>query len=418
MRTTVITIQLVVFTALLLLQLGCASRRKAPSSVQSPKESELAPVVEEKVEEAQTPTASPFKTEMRAVWLATIYGLDWPKTQAKTAAAEVQQQRELETILDGLVEAGFNTVFLQVRHRGDVIYPSKIEPFAKAMTGSRYGPKTYDPLEFAIEECHRRGLVVHAWITVFPLGQSLAGVSSKINRAWCIRHQGEWQLDPGQPEVRSYIAAITRELAENYLQLDGIHLDYVRYPERAKSFADDASYRKYGRGADRANWRRENISVLLQEVRETIHKVNPHLMLSCATLGKRKQIAAHPDIGWTAYEDVYQDVERWARDKSVDFVVPMMYYRDLHFSPFLSDWKQLLPSLPIVPGLGVYRATEGKDRWPVSVIANQIGEARELGFPGICFYREGNIAKSPALRKIVQDCFAEPVMPALFCPIV
>ena len=137
------------------------------------------------------------KHEIRAVWLTTIYGLDWPKKPATTEAGRKAQQQELCSMLDKLADANFNTVFLQVRLRGDVIYRSAIEPASKTFSG-KYGTMPgYDPLAFAIEECHKRGMECHAWFVTFPVGTDKAvkeqGKLSVVKRKpkLCKRHNGE-----------------------------------------------------------------------------------------------------------------------------------------------------------------------------------------------------------------------------------
>ena len=194
----------------------------------------------------------PIKREIRGVWLTTIYGLDWPHQPAKTEDTRIKQQQDVCEILDRLQEANFNTVFLQARMRGDVIWRSAIEPASKTFSG-KYGLLPgYDPLAFVIEECHKRGLECHAWFVTFPLGTDKSvkeqGKLSVVKRhpKLCKRHNGEWYLDPGVPGTMDYILSLVKELVNGY-DIDGIHFDYVRYPEQARSFPDKIQYRKYGK---------------------------------------------------------------------------------------------------------------------------------------------------------------------------
>lgn len=117
-------------------------------------------------------TYSQPKYEIRATWLTTLGGLDWPSQKATSAKGIERQKQELCEILDALKRANFNTVLLQTRLRGDVIYPSAIEPFTESLTGHEGGNPNYDPLKFAIEECHRRGMELHAWIVTIPIGNT------------------------------------------------------------------------------------------------------------------------------------------------------------------------------------------------------------------------------------------------------
>ena len=151
------------------------------------------------------------KHEIRATWLTTLGGMDWPRQKATNADGIRRQQEELCQILDQLKEANFNTVMLQTRLRGDLIYPSGIETFPEALTGRTGRNPGYDPLAFAIEECHKRGMELHAWIVTIPAGNNrqvkLLGKHSIVrkNRKICKQHEGAWYLDPGHPETANYL---------------------------------------------------------------------------------------------------------------------------------------------------------------------------------------------------------------------
>ncbi|MFC4666132.1 glycoside hydrolase family 10 protein [Falsiporphyromonas endometrii] len=351
--------------------------------------------------------------EMRAVWLTTIYNLDWPTRRATTVQAEASQREELCRILDRLAADHFNTVFLQVRHRGDVIYPSQYEPYALAFSGSR-SSMGYDPLSFAIEECHKRGLQIHAWMVTFPLGNDRSSNHPPRSNhpSWCVKHRGEWQLNPGLPEVRAYIASLVRELVDKYPNLDGVHMDYVRYPDFAERFNDTSAFRKYcPQGTSRDEWRRGNITDLMKRINDVVRKDHPSMMISCATLGRLKRLPEYPNIGWTCYEDVYQDPLTWSKLGLVDFVVPMMYHKGDYFFPFLDDWQAHSDEINVVPGLGVYRIDEGRNSWDPKVIDEQMTYCREKGMPGICFYREANLTANKQIEEIVKRQFEEPVAP-------
>ncbi len=404
----------VALLGILFLLVACAPRkpRKAISEKNSitqksiPKE---APTPQELFAPLDYSTAP----EIRGVWLTTIYGLDWPQAPASSTYEMKKQREELCRILDRLALANFNTVFLQVRLRGDLLYPSSMEPMSGVLT-RRDGVLNYDPLAFAVEECHKRGLTLHAWIVTFPLGtdKHVRSLGNKgiwgRNRSWCIAHKGEWYLDPGNPEVHQYITDLSLDLVRRY-DVDGIHFDYIRYPEHVASFKDQSSYAKYGKGEDKSSWRRKNISTLLRKVSESVRKAQPHVLISAATLGKFRTLTTYPKIGWTCRESVYQDPLQWHKEGSIDFIVPMMYYKDHHFDPFLYDWKTQIPALPIVPGLGAYRV-EDNSRWHSSVIAQQIKMTRQQRMAGVCFYREENIRpQRKGLDRVIAQYFTEPV---------
>ena len=357
------------------------------------------------------PLGDSIRHEMRAVWLTTAYGLDWPKVKADTPNGIRRQKEELERILDRLVADGYNTVFFQARLSGSVNYYSN-EPFSRVFTSDGTRPN-YDPLKFAVEACHKRGLAIHAWLVTYPLS-GIRGVPHPLARAnpsWAIVHMGSRHLDPGVPDVRTYIAKLSADLARRYA-VDGLHFDYFRYPEEAQRFNDGASYMRYGVGMDKSSWRRANLVKQLAEIRDSVRRVRPEVQLSVAPLGKLRKIEnlgrAH---GWTAYDDVYQDVEEWAKRRLVDFVVPMMYYKDLLYEPFLRDWQARVGRyIPVVAGLAPYRvdSREEKYPWNAEVIAEQIRLARLHKAGGVAMFREAHIGpKYPYLRTLIQREFKQ-----------
>ena len=188
------------------------------------------------------------KHEVRAVWVTTLSGLDWPTSRATNAQGREKQKEELCRLLDQLQACRINTVMLQTRVRGSVIYPSKIEPWDVCLTGQFDRDPGYDPLAFAIEETHKRGMELHAWVVTVPAFKTAnakkMGKRSllKTNPKLLKRHGDQYYLDPGLPGSADYLTAICREITSNY-DIDGIHFDYIRYPENPETFADGASYK-------------------------------------------------------------------------------------------------------------------------------------------------------------------------------
>ena len=332
------------------------------------------------------------KQEIRAVWLTTIYGLDWPLRTASNETEQMRQKQDLCMILDRLKEANFNTVFVQTRLRGDVIYPSGIEPASKVFTGAYGSLPGYDPLAFVIAECHQRGMECHAFFVTFPVGSERIvreqGVSSVVKRRpeLCLLHNGEWLLDPGLPETADYILSIVQEVVRNY-DIDGIQFDYIRYPADARSFPDRQSYAKYGNGKNLADWRRENINRFIAQIHDWVKQEKPWVQVSSSPLGKYERIARSPRSGWTAYEDVYQDPKAWLQAGKQDMIVPMMYYRQNDFYPFVDNWMEQVTPRNRVVGLGAYRLNEREGDWNLSEIKDQMNYARSQGVDGLAFFR-------------------------------
>ena len=182
--------------------------------------------------EDATPLSLPHlpKHEVRAVWLTTIGGLDWPHSYAQSARSIEKQKAELVDLLNRLHRANINTVLLQTRIRGTVIYPSVFEPWDGCCSGVPGKSPGYDPLQFAIEECHKRGMELHAWVVTIPLGKwSALGCKSirKKHPKMVVKTGADGFLNPAHAETAKYIAGICREITCNY-DIDGIHLDYIR----------------------------------------------------------------------------------------------------------------------------------------------------------------------------------------------
>ncbi len=331
------------------------------------------------------------KEEIRAVWLTTVSGLDWPKTLVRSTRDIERQKRELTDILDQYVKANLNTVLLQTRIRGSVIYPSQIEPWDECLTGVPGKSPGYDPLAFAIEECHKRGLELHAWIVSIPLGkvqkQRAFGKQSitKKHPRLCKTSRGEVFMIPGRPETADYIADLCRELTENY-DIDGIQLDYIRYPEKLHRFSDDNLYSRSS-GMTKDEWKRENITRIVRKVHDIVKPIKPWVKLSSSPIGKYNNLPRYHSGGWNCFTGVHQDPQLWLRENLQDFLCPMMYFRDNHFYPFLFDWKENNYGHPIAPGLGIYMLNPREGKWVLNDVRAEMHTIRNIGIGGIAFYR-------------------------------
>ena len=337
-------------------------------------------------------TAAQPKHEIRATWITTLGGMDWPRNKATNANGIRRQQQELRDILDQLKEANFNTVMLQTRLRGDLIYPSAFETFPEALTGKTGRNPGYDPLAFAIEECHKRGMELHAWIVTIPVGNhrqiKLLDKYSVVrkNRKICKQYQGSWYLDPGHPGTADYLAGIVREIVSRY-DVDGVHFDYIRYPENARRFPDKDTHRKYGKGKDLKQWRRENITAIARRLHAEVKQLKPWVKVSSSPVGKFKDTNRYSSLGWNAYETVYQDAQGWLKEGIHDALFPMMYFKDNHFYPFALDWKENDNGRWVVPGLGIYFLSPKEQDWPIDEVSRQLHFTRQTGLAGHAYFR-------------------------------
>lgn len=335
---------------------------------------------------------APPKHEYRAVWLTTVENLDWPKTLVKSSSDISKQQGELIVLLDSLKRMNVNTVLLQTRVRGDVIYPSSVEPFSHVLTGVEGRSPGYDPLAFAIEECHKRGMQLHAWMVTMPLGkeehirrQGKLALSRK-RKELCTRYKGEWFMEPGNPEVIPYLVSIVEEMVSRY-DVDGVHFDYIRYPDRTKGYPDASLYRRYGKGLSLATWRRNNITALVSALYKRVKELKPWVRVSCAPLGKYNDLSRYKSLGWDAYNAVFQEAQDWMRDGIMDILFPMIYFNGNNFYPFVIDWQENSYGRHIVPGIGIYRLLQQYGGWPQIEIERQLNTSRAAGTAGAAMFR-------------------------------
>ncbi len=330
--------------------------------------------------------------EIRAVWLTTLGGLDWPHTKATTPQKAEIQRQELCDILDRLQQGGINTVIFQARIRATTAYPSAIEPWDGAFTGTPGKQPPYDPLRFAIEECHKRHMELHAWLVAFPICKTTA-VRQLGTRALPRQHPelcrlcgDQWMMDPGVPGTADYLAALCGEIVRNY-DVDGIHLDYIRYPEEAIPWNDRRTYKKYGHGMPLSDWRRANVTRVVRRIHDTVRAIRPWVKLSCSPVGKYADLPRQSSYGWNARDAVSQEAQEWLKDGLMDWLFPMMYFDGKHFYPFAQDWQENAGAHPVASGLGIYFLSPREKDWPLSVITRQLYFMRNLGMGGAAFFR-------------------------------
>ena len=315
------------------------------------------------------------KYEVRGVWLTTIGGLDWPHSYARNGFGIETQKNELCDILDKYVEAGFNTVLFQTRVRGTVCYPSAIEPWETAFSGEPCVSPGYDVLEFVINECHKRGLKVHAWVVAIPLGKWDGPGCVALRRTFpslLKKIKDEGFMNPENKGVAEYLSRLCKEIVSHY-DVDGIHLDYIRYPDT------------WGRVANK-DIARNNITRIVRNVHESVKSVKPWVAVSCSPVGKYADTKRAWSRGWNARDVVCQDVALWLREGLMDMIFPMMYFKNNDFYPFAVDWQERSNGRIVVPGLGIYFMHPSEGKWTLNDISREMMVCRQLGM-GTCFFR-------------------------------
>lgn len=315
------------------------------------------------------------KYEVRAVWLTTIGGIDWPHSYAQSERSAEKQKEELRAILDRLQKANINTILLQTRIRATTIYPSQYEPWDGCLSGFPGKSPGYDALQFAIDECHKRGMEVHAWVVTIPVGKWNSYGCRQLRKRFprlIKRIDQDGYMDPEATQTGCYLAEMCREIVLRY-DVDGIHLDYIRYPETWK----------FRISKDQA---RGNITRIVEKIHQAVKKEKPWVKMSCSPIGKFDDLSRYWSHGWNAYTKVAQDAQAWLKDGLMDELFPMMYFRGDQFFPFAIDWKEHSYGKIIAPGLGIYFLDPKEGKWNISDITSELYHLRNIG-EGHAFFR-------------------------------
>lgn len=351
-------------------------------------------------------------SEFRAVWVATINNIDWP---SRPNLSVDEQKSEFIKLLDSFQKFNMNVVILQVRAASDAFYPSATEPWSLFLTGRQGMPPKpfYDPLAWAIDQCHQRGMELHAWFNPFRvrnLGHYTLDPKSfaSIHPQYVKEFDKKLFLDPGYPEVISHVVAVIAEVAHNY-NVDAILLDdyFYPYPVEGKNFSDEKSFAQYGHNfypGKLKEWRRENINHFISSIHDTLISINPKIKFGISPFGIWRNKSADPDgsagrRGISSYDDLYADVRKWLVKGWIDYVIPQLYWeKGNHFGDFtalVQWWSENCFGKPLYIGQALYKSTAEKNGW------NQPDELNEqINFlrtnekvRGFAFYSASNLGK-------------------------
>lgn len=333
------------------------------------------------------------KYEFRGVWVATLTNIDWPSDKYLGADS---QKAEFTRLLDMHRRNGMNAVVVQVRPATDAFYPSQYEPWSEWLTGIQGKPPVpyYDPLEFMILECHKRGLEFHAWMNPYraELNVERSSISqthiTKLHPDWFLTYGSLKLFDPGNKEVQQYVTNIVRDVVSRY-DIDAIHFDdyFYPYPIAGKQFPDEASFVKYGNGLNRADWRRSNVDSIILMLSKAIKQENKYCKFGISPFGvwrsnDRDKEGSNTRGSLTNYDDLYADILLWLKNKWIDYVAPQLYWElSQRIAPFgtLADWwAKHSYGRHLYIGHGIYRAFEGIAAWKnPAELPNQIKRIRE-----------------------------------------
>ncbi|MGH7460409.1 MAG: glycoside hydrolase family 10 protein, partial [Longimicrobiales bacterium] len=338
----------------------------------------------------------PLAREFRGVWVATVGNMDWP---SRAGLPVEQQKAELIHILETARRLNLNAVVFQVRPSGDAFYSSALEPWSEYLTGEMGRPPfpLYDPLEFAIDEAHKRGLELHAWFNPYRAryanARSVAAPSHiSQTRPNLIRRYGPFLwMDPGEPAIREHALAVITDVVRRY-DVDGIHIDDYFYPyqERTTSgrliqFPDDASWNRYRRaGGDlsRDDWRRHNVNLFVEQLYARVKSLKPAVKVGISPFGIWRPGHPRSVTGLDAFTEIYADARKWLREGWVDYFVPQLYWRisapSQSYPELLRWWvEQNEKGRHIWAGNAPYRVLADAQNWPVREIVDQIRLTRQ-----------------------------------------
>lgn len=293
------------------------------------------------------------KHEMRAVWIATVENIDWPSVKGLTTD---QQKAEMVELLDLVKEYNMNTVVFQIRPDADALYYSELEPWSEWLSGKQgVAPDPYyDPLDFTIAECRKRGLDVHVWLNPYRAIQNIEKTVAAENHVtnthpeWFLNYGNKKYFDPGIPEARNHVARVVSDLIRRY-DIDAIHFDDYFYPYRIANveFPDQNSFATYPNGfTSKDDWRRNNVDLIIKQLHDSIKSINPTVEFGISPFGVWKNNTTDPagsatKAGVTNYDDLYADILLWQKEGWIDYVTPQLYWyigKTVADYAILADW--------------------------------------------------------------------------------
>ena len=345
--------------------------------------------------------------EARAVWLSRF-------EYTPHAYSAVYQKAYIRQAIENLKNANFNMLIFQVRGQADAFYKSNYEPWSDRLTGTLGQDPGWDPLQYAIDLAHQNSIELHAWINVFPCWKGSSPPTESIPRHLYLEHP-EWlccdfqgipmpyngdayaSLSPGIPNVRNYLINICRDIVINY-DIDGLHFDYIRYPDRQYSHDAISDFLFKDRiignpeGLNWEDWQREQVNIFVREVYDAVTEINPIVKLSAAVIGKYN----YPSVSWDGCNACYQDGKQWTTEGKIDFLAPMMYWpigQSNPWAPFeilARNWVyDNSNGRHIYGGIGAYKNTTNFPE-----IAAEIDTLRTIRAQGEVFFSYGSLRNS------------------------
>ncbi len=378
----------------------------------------------------QTPPS--VEREYRGIWVATVANIDWP---SKPRLPSDMQKAELIAIMDRAAELGFNLIVLQVRPACSVLYDSKIEPWSEVLSGTMGKPPEpyYDPLAFAVEEAHNRGMELHAWFN--PYRARHPSEKSEIHpqhiskrRPDLVKQYGRYLwLDPGEPDVMEHSLAVMLEVVKRY-DVDGVHIDDYFYPYKERDekgnlldFPDESSWQRYRRSGgklSRDDWRRQNVDRFVERVYREIKSTRRWVKFGISPFGLWRPGYPPQARGFDAYSELYADSRKWLLEGWCDYYVPQLYFKidhpNLSFPVMLRWWvEQNKQGRHVLAGNFTSKVADGSNSaWDAQEIAEQIRLTRkQVGAAGnVHFSARAFMQDRGGICKLIRELHAQPAL--------
>ena len=358
-----------------------------------------------------TASAQVPRVELRAVWVATVSNIDFPSSP--TISSDVQKA-EFIKLLNMHQQNGMNAVVVQIRPATDAFYPSPLEPWSQWLTGIQGQPPVpyYDPLQFMITETHKRKMEFHAWMNpyraVFNINNSSITPThiTKIHPEWFLSYGDKKYFDPGSKEVQKFVTAVVKDVVSRY-DVDAIHFDDYFYPYRiaGKEFPDDATFRKYGGGMNKEDWRRSNTDSVIVMLSRVIKQENKNCQFGISPFGVWRNAdkdvnGSNTKAGQTNYDDLYADILLWLKKGWIDYVAPQLYWEMGHdkadFNTLIEWWSKNTFGKNCYIGLGIYRAGSNAAWKDKTQLPRQIEKLRNTpNISGMIFFSSKTFEKNP-----------------------